>query len=90
MSTEEITRFVEALWDGKCDVGVREYDSVIWVIVSGRYETPGLTFLQLEKLSEFFGTTDINVGFEYKPGWCHTCDYGEEWNVELKIGRGAP
>jgi hypothetical protein len=48
------------------------------------YEAPLLNFSVLKKLSELFGTDNIDVD-DYAYGGCDTCDYGSNYGHEIAI-----
>ena len=48
------------------------------------YTPPKLNFDVLIKLSELFGTQDINVD-NYSVSGCETCDYGSDYGHEIAI-----
>lgn len=77
----EIEKFAQELWKG----------SEICVTVYGRehieIDIPnvGLRFDDLCKVSEFFGTRNINEVAYHVGGGCVTCDYSEETGICLEI-----
>jgi len=44
-----------------------------------------LTLKDLIKISEFFGTTNINEETQYSSGGCDTCDYGSVYTLRFVI-----
>jgi hypothetical protein len=48
------------------------------------YEAPTLNFSTLKKLSELFGTDNVDVD-NYGQGGCETCDYGSDYGHTIQI-----
>ena len=51
---------------------------------SAMYEAPTLMFATLKKVSEIFGTEEIDVD-DFANQGCETYDYGSEYGHEIKI-----
>lgn len=48
------------------------------------YEAPTLNFSALMKLSELFGTENIDVD-NYSRGGCETCDWGSDYGHTIQV-----
>lgn len=48
------------------------------------YERPELSFASLKRLSEIFGTEEIDVD-QYSNGGCESCDYGSDYGHTIQI-----
>lgn len=76
------------LCDYRCEVrtGWRGDGSFVieWVAM---YDAPAVsdTFEAMQRLSELFGTTKINIGSGRRNGGCETCDYGSQYGTELTL-----
>ena len=82
---DEITTILhdKNMWgDGHCRV--EKIDRGYEITYGFMYESPNLSFAILMKLSELFGTEEIDVDdFAYKG--CDTCDYGSSYGHEIQV-----
>ena len=99
---EEIVKKIEELWDSEFfydwdgkkhpvveppQIEIEIKDSHVEITIKKMYEKPGLKFSQLQALSQFFDTQDIDTVDEFSHGGCETCDYGSSYRYTLKIGK---
>lgn len=68
--------------DAKCRINV--IGNEILITYGQMYESPTLNFASLIKLSELFGTQEIDVD-DYAHSGCDTCDYGSDYGHEISI-----
>ena len=81
---ETIKKFAQELWP-KADVEVLIGDKIVRIKVSQMYETPGLSFAQLQQLADLFNTRNINDDDRFYEGGCKTCDYGSVYGFTLSV-----
>lgn len=85
----EAEQFFKELWqDNKYtepDKTVIKETSTGWRVELERmYGYATLSFARLSKISEFFGTKNINEDRRSQDG-CETCDYGSSYTINLTI-----
>ena len=68
--------------DGHCKV--KKIDRGYEISYGYMYESPNLSFAILMKLSELFGTEEIDVD-DFAYGGCDTCDYGSCYGHEIQV-----
>ncbi len=71
-----------SVYDTKCKINVTNND--VLITYGQMYESPVLNFASLVKLSELFGTQDIDVD-DYGYSGCESCDYGSDYGHEISI-----
>ena len=59
-------------------------ETILFITIGNQYEAPQVTFANLLKLSEYFGTTVIDVD-DYANSGCETCDYGSDYGHDITI-----
>ena len=80
---QEITDFFESLLGGNVSVIVNT--NCTYVEVEKSYDYVECSFPNLLKISEFFGTDQIDMRSASARGGCDTCDYGSSYTVEFTI-----
>lgn len=68
----------------KCHLSIGEINGGYEITYGQMYESPGLNFTHLKKLSELFGTDNIDVD-NYGYGGCETCDFGSDYGHTIQI-----
>ena len=71
-----------SIYDTKCKINVTNND--VLITYGQMFESPVLNFASLAKLSELFGTQDIDVD-NYAYSGCQSCDYGSDYGHEISI-----
>jgi hypothetical protein len=72
------------LGDGEY-IKVEKHKTNSFEIKYGRmYNSPGINFATLKKLSDMFGTDKIDVD-NYSSGGCDTCDWGSDYGHTIQI-----
>ena len=73
-------------YGGEPEVRVYQDSSDSYVSVEVEHDNPmTLTLRDLIKISEFFGTTNINEETQHSSGGCDTCDYGSVYTMRFVI-----
>lgn len=85
---EEIKEEVFRIWgDNIRDIEVEvSIGKEVKITIKQMYEYVSCTFSQLEELSKFFDTKNINFENGYSHGGCETCDYGSSYAIDITIG----
>lgn len=87
-SLDEAKAFVAAEFArdefGECSHTVTLEGGVFTIKVERMYEFVDLNFARLCRVSEFFGTKQINDS-RYSSEGCETCDYGSRYEITLTV-----
>lgn len=98
-SNEEITSKCQSIWDeeylrhgewsiwkesGKITINRNTPEKVI-ITIACTHESPPLNLNVMQRLSNFFETTNINDDDHFRIGGCETCDYGSRIGFTLTI-----
>lgn len=78
----------ELLDDGKVEIRKitdRDLGDGIEITYTSMYDAPGLSFKVLKALSDYFGTTEIDVDSSIHDHGCETCDYGSSYGHYIQI-----
>lgn len=94
-SDEEIIAKCREIWTHgwrTIDIAVSRNDDNdnIDITISSMYESPGLTFAQINALAEFFNTMKVETEEEISESGCESCDYGSRYGFVLRVSPGAP
>ena len=96
-SVEEIESAVSRIWDEVKSENPKKYyddpsevvvsvdDDEVRIKMSSMYQAASLSFAHLKKLSNFFGTDNINDEDKFAREGCETCDYGSSYGFTLVI-----
>lgn len=88
MQQADKKEIISRVWpdgDQPDDVEITEDEEGIKLKVSSMYRPPSLSFDILSKLSEMFGTININDDDRFGEGGCESCDYGSVYGFTLII-----
>ena len=85
---EEIKSAIALIWDrdepDKVEITIKPNE--VRIRMTSMFDPPGLNFEKLTRLSQFFGTMNIDDAERISDGGCETCDYGSCYGFELVIG----
>lgn len=87
----EIVDKVKEIWNDIPDssygntIDVTQTDSYVRIKLEAMYSPPGLSFAHMKRLSEYFGTDNINDDDRFSESGCETCDYGSSYGFTLTI-----
>ncbi|MFZ2992458.1 MAG: hypothetical protein WA061_01970 [Microgenomates group bacterium] len=82
---KEIKEKVVKIW-GDMNIEILKSESGKVVIkIEQMYEYVSCTFSQLEELSIFFDTKNIDWENGYCQGGCETCDFGSSYEIEIEV-----
>jgi hypothetical protein len=93
-TNEEIEQKVREIWQtgrnswDKLNININQGRDCYFIQISKMYESPGVTFKQLNELAKFFDTLNVETESEFSHGGCETCDYGSQYGFILKISEG--
>lgn len=73
----------DATWRD-CHLEVKQIGEGFELEYGAMYESPGLSFSHLKKLSELFGTDEVDVD-NYGHGGCESCDWGSDYGHTIQI-----
>lgn len=57
----------------------------ILVEISCMYESPDKGFKILKRISEAFGTDNVDVLYDINESGCKTCDYGSRYGYAIRV-----
>lgn len=81
---EEFKRLFKPHYGNQVEVSIYHGNDYTSVDVSADSEMT-LSLKKLIRLSEFFGTTNIDEETQHSSGGCDTCDYGATYTLKFTI-----
>jgi len=84
---EEIVQFIKEIYkeDVPDEITVSKEKDHVEITIADMYSSPELSFSTLLKISEFFGTQNINDDDRFSEFGCDTCDYGSSYGFTLTV-----
>ncbi len=71
-------------WAGGVELVITSRPTGLTIKIAAMYRSPKINFPSLKKLSDIFGTDNIDVDdFEHRG--CETCDYGSSYGHDIVI-----
>ncbi len=91
-SDPDIEKFIKDLfspktgyrWD-ELTINIDRRKKELFIRVTKMYESPKCGFTELKKISEFFGTDNIDRYDDISEQGCETCDHGSKYGFALRI-----
>lgn len=83
---DKIKEKVNEIWDNGCNIEIPTLnESKVSLILSKSYSYVECTFRQLEQLSLFFDTKNIDWENGFHSEGCSTCGSGSSYEIEITI-----
>lgn len=86
-----VRELVDIIWEGDeprklldCSLSLNKRHNGYEIEVGQMYEYVGLNFAKLMKLSELFGTQEIDVD-NYAQEGCESCDWGSSYTHTIQV-----